>query len=62
MTRRDQVLAALRALRESQNSLAEQEANLVVKARRLGLSWQEIADALEVTKAGVWKRYRDLTD
>ena len=49
-------LRAALALRK----LAERlEALQVANARRQGWSWQEIADALDVTKQAVHKKYRE---
>lgn len=47
-------LRAALALRRLAETL---EAHQVDNARRLGWSWQEIADALEVSKQAVHKRY-----
>jgi DNA-directed RNA polymerase specialized sigma24 family protein len=47
-------LRAALALRRLAETL---EALQVVNARRQGWSWQEIADALEVSKQAVHKRY-----
>jgi hypothetical protein len=48
-------LRAVRSLRE----LADRLENLQVsRARELGWSWQEVADALGVTRQAVHKKYR----
>jgi DNA-directed RNA polymerase specialized sigma24 family protein len=47
-------LRAALALRRLAETLEELQ---VLNARRQGWSWQEIADALEVTKQAVHKRY-----
>jgi hypothetical protein len=47
-------LRAVLALRRLAESL---EAVQVANARRLGWSWQEIADRLEVSKQAVHKKY-----
>jgi DNA-directed RNA polymerase specialized sigma24 family protein len=49
-----QSLRAVRALRELADRL---EALQVERARELGWSWQEIADALGVTKQAVHKKH-----
>lgn len=48
-------LRAVRSLRELADRL---EVLQVRRARELGLSWQEIADALEVTRQAVHKKHR----
>ena len=47
-------LRAVRAVRELADRLEQLQ---VERARRLGWSWQEIADALGVTKQAVHKKY-----
>ncbi|WP_022918497.1 helix-turn-helix domain-containing protein [Ruania albidiflava] len=48
-------LRAVRSLRELADRL---ETLQVARARQLGLSWQEIADALGVTRQAVHKKHR----
>lgn len=48
-------LRAVRSLRELADRL---EVLQVRRARELGLSWQEIADALGVTRQAVHKKHR----
>ncbi|MFP5022956.1 helix-turn-helix domain-containing protein [Pseudonocardia phyllosphaerae] len=50
-------LAAVVALRELQESLEELQ---VTAARDQGWSWQQIADALQVSRQAVHKKYRRL--
>ena len=47
-------LRAVRAVRELADRLEQLQ---VRRARRLGWSWQQIADALGVTKQAVHKKY-----
>lgn len=47
----------LRAVRALRRLLETLEALQVDNARRHGWSWQEIADALEVTRQGVHKKH-----
>ena len=48
-------LRAVRSLRELADRL---ESLQVSRARELGWSWQEVADALGVTRQAVHKKYR----
>jgi hypothetical protein len=48
-------LRAVRSLRELADRL---ETLQVTRARELGWSWQEVADALGVTRQAVHKKYR----
>ena len=50
-------LAALSAQCELQHSVAELERRAVMKARELGASWTDIADALGVSRQAVQQRY-----
>lgn len=50
-------LGAVRALRRLLERL---EASQVLRARELGHSWQEIADALDISRQAVHKKYRGL--
>ncbi|MEQ3554840.1 helix-turn-helix domain-containing protein [Pseudonocardia nematodicida] len=50
-------LSAVRALRVLQESLEELQ---VTRARDQGWSWQQIADALGVSRQAVHKKYRRL--
>jgi hypothetical protein len=65
-TDRDRALAALRVLRERRQAddKAYEQAELaaVKAARRVELSWEQIATALDRTRSGVWKRYHQITD
>jgi len=51
-------LRAVRSLRELADRL---EALQVERARSLGWSWQDVADALGVTRQAVHKKYRRLS-
>jgi predicted DNA-binding protein YlxM (UPF0122 family) len=50
-------LAALRRLRELQSELARAEAEHVRRARSQGYSWVAIADAMQVSRQAVHKKY-----
>lgn len=51
---------ALYLLRNAGLILNGQMAEAVVTARREGLSWQQIADPLMLTKAAVYEHYRSI--
>lgn len=53
-------LTGLRAVRALRRLLERLESSQVLKARELGHSWQEIADALDVSRQAVHKKYRRL--
>ena len=53
----DMGLRAVVALRELQESLEELQ---VTSARNQGWSWQQIADALRISRQAVHKKYRRL--
>ena len=50
-------LAELRRLRELSSELARAEAEQVRRARAQGFSWVAIADALQVSRQAVHKKY-----
>lgn len=50
-------LAELRRLRELASTLARAEAEQVRRARAQGFSWVAIADALQVSRQAVHKKY-----
>lgn len=50
-------LAALTAQAELQACLSQLEAEAVKKARSLGASWTDVADALGLTRQAVQQRY-----
>jgi DNA invertase Pin-like site-specific DNA recombinase len=52
-----EALRAVGALRRLLESLEHQQ---VRRARELGLTWQEVADALGVTKQTVHRKYRKI--
>ena len=61
-TDREDVLGALTALRavaERRQQNEDDERQEVLRARRLGLSWRAIAQALQREVSGVWKKYSD---
>jgi DNA-binding NarL/FixJ family response regulator len=61
-TDREDVLGALselRAIAERRQKNEEDERQEVLRARRLGLSWRAIADALQREVSGVCKKYSD---
>jgi DNA-directed RNA polymerase specialized sigma24 family protein len=56
---RQRVLDALRGVHATRQALERRERGYVMLARRLGLSWQTIADALGTTHATMRTRYGD---
>lgn len=48
--------ATERDYREGQDRMAD----LVIRARREGATWQEIGDALNMTRQSAWERYSAL--
>ena len=50
-------LAALQAQSELQRCLTELEREAVRKARAMGASWTDVADALGLTRQAVQQRY-----
>jgi hypothetical protein len=55
----DDVLAALRAVKEQRQDNEASERREVLRARGLGLSWRVIADALGREVSGVFEKHRD---
>jgi len=55
-------LIALQALRELRADLDLVEAEALVRARELGASLEDIADALEITRQGVSYKLKALAD
>lgn len=53
----DAVLRQLRQLRDRREADEAQEVALVAEARRHGLTWDQIADALGRTRSAVWKKH-----
>ena len=51
-------MTGLRAVRALRRLVERLEASQVLRARDLGHSWQEIADALDVSRQAVHKKYR----
>ena len=59
---RDDHLRILAELRQERDRHSEKERLAVLAARRDGLSWGEIAQALNVGRSGLWKRYHPLEE
>jgi hypothetical protein len=57
----DDDLTCLAQIRAAHDELACMERSGVDRARRSGLSWSEIGDALGTTKQAVQQRYRNLS-
>ena len=55
-------LVALQALRELRDDLDAVEAEAMLRARELGASLEDIADALEITRQGVSYRLKVLAE
>jgi DNA-directed RNA polymerase specialized sigma24 family protein len=53
-------VTGLRAVRALRRLVERLEASQVLRARELGHSWQEIADALDISRQAVHKKYRGL--
>ena len=58
--RHDDDLTCLAQISAAREELACMERNSVDRARRSGLSWSQIGDALGTTKQAVQQRYRHL--
>jgi hypothetical protein len=58
---RDDVLASLRALRELRDEYAGAERREVTRARKLGISWRDIGEALGRNSSALWQKYNDET-
>ena len=56
---REEVLVALRALKAGRERYEDAERREVVRARKLGLSWRAIAQALGRTSSAVHEKYSD---
>jgi DNA-directed RNA polymerase specialized sigma24 family protein len=54
--------AALRAVARLRRLIERLEAEQVLAARREGLSWQDVAERLGVTKQTVHRKYRHLEE
>ena len=55
-------LIALQTLREVRGELDELEAAAIIRARELGASLEDIADAMGITRQGVSYRLKQLAD
>jgi hypothetical protein len=56
----DEVLTRLDRIRQTREVNEAEEQEAVLEARRLGLSWQVIADHLGRRVSSVWEKYHDL--
>ena len=59
-TRHDDDLTCLAQISAARDELVCMERTWVDRARRAGLSWSQISDALGTTKQAVQQRYRQL--
>ncbi len=57
----DEPLAALRVLTDSEHELDRIRREQVVAARSAGASWQQIGDALGVTRQSAWESFTAAT-
>jgi uncharacterized NAD(P)/FAD-binding protein YdhS len=55
----DDPLAVIRGIVDSSQAIDSMLRRWVAMARSRGCSWQEIADALRVTRQSAWERFRD---
>ena len=58
---RDDVLGSLRALRQLRDDYAASERREVARARKLGISWRDIGEALGRNPSALWQKYNDET-
>ena len=56
----DQIRDHLAQLHQDEIALAAAKTNAVARARKLGLSWEQIARPLDITKQGAWDQWRHL--
>lgn len=56
----DGIREALTELHQVKLLVSVDELHAVARARKLGLSWEEIGSALNVTKQAAWERWRHL--
>ncbi len=54
----ERITACVQARQDTENAIAEH----VAKARRAGATWQQIADALKVTRQSAWETWHDRVD
>ena len=57
----DEPLAALRVLTDSEHELDRIRREQVIAARSAGASWQQIGDALGVTRQSAWESFTATT-
>jgi hypothetical protein len=55
-------VTTLRAIQEVRQQCDHTELSSVLEARKLGLSWTEIAGALGVTRQSAWERWHELDE
>jgi predicted transcriptional regulator len=56
---KNEVVYTLSSIRETRAKVDRSEFVTVQKARRLGMTWTEIATALGVTRQAAWERLRE---
>jgi hypothetical protein len=57
-----EVLTTLRAVKEIRGKCDMTEMATVREARKIGVSWTEIAETLGVTRQSAWERWRELDE
>jgi hypothetical protein len=60
VTAEEAALAELGRIGRDREANEAQERRAVEEARRLGISWRAIADALGKSRNAVWEKYADL--
>jgi DNA invertase Pin-like site-specific DNA recombinase len=57
-----EVLTTLKAVKEIRSKCDMTEMATVREARKIGVSWTEIAETLSVTRQSAWERWRELDE
>lgn len=59
---RERVLQTLRGIADLRLANDQSERDAVLEGRRLGISWEDLAQALKRTRSAVWQKYHDEVD